>query len=98
MNKIVYTESAHNNILQHDSFYAEKNIYLAAKPSESIYKQLEILKIHPRIGRLAPLLGEDIRELIISFGKYGFVAYYKIVGDTVYILGVRHGAQSEYKT
>lgn len=61
-----------------------------------IRRAVMILEEHPRIGR--PVSGE-VRELIISFGKAGYIALYQYdeVDHLVRILAVRHQREAGYR-
>jgi len=53
------------------------------------------LKRHPLIGRQVE---SDLRELIISRGKTGYVALYSYEADqdAILILAIRHQREAEY--
>jgi plasmid stabilization system protein ParE len=57
---------------------------------------LEILALHPRIGR--PAAGE-LRELVLSQGRSGYLALYRYDErtDVVRILRVRHQREAGYR-
>ena len=67
---------------------AEETIHL-------ITEAVMVLERHPYIGRM---LDEDLRELIISRGKSGYVALYSFeeIEDTILILAVRHQREAGY--
>ena len=44
----------------------------------------------PRIGRPVEDIDPEYREKPISFGNSGYVAMYRLDGETVLILAVRH--------
>ena len=52
---------------------------------------------HPLIGRL---LESDLRELLISRGKTGYVALYSFeeTHDAVFILAIRHQREAGFET
>lgn len=63
---------------------------------EKVRSAVMILEEHPRIGR--PVVGE-IRELVISVGKTGYVALYQYeeVAHLVRVLAVRHQREAGYR-
>ena len=61
----------------------------------SIRAAFEVLADHPLLGRVAE---EGRRELVLSRGKYGYVAKYRWLPaeDVVLILAVRHQRDAGY--
>lgn len=61
----------------------------------SIRAAFEVLADHPLLGRVAE---EGRRELVLSRGKYGYVAKYRWLPaeDVVLILAVRHQREAGY--
>jgi plasmid stabilization system protein ParE len=61
----------------------------------AITSAIAILEHHPLIGRP---VGTRLRELVISFGKTGYVALYRFVParHQVRILAVRHQRELDY--
>lgn len=61
----------------------------------SVRKAFELLADHPLLGRAAE---DGRRELILSRGRYGYIAKYKWVPaeDVVLILAVRHQREAGY--
>lgn len=62
----------------------------------SIQSAVLILDRHPRIGR--PVV-DQVRELVISVGKTGYVALYQYeeLDDLVRILAIRHQHEAGYR-
>jgi plasmid stabilization system protein ParE len=61
----------------------------------SVRKAFELLADHPLLGRPAE---EGRRELILSRGRYGYIAKYRWLPaeDVVLILAVRHQLEAGY--
>jgi plasmid stabilization system protein ParE len=77
-------------------FLAKHNPKLARERMLSVRRALELLADHPLLGRQA----EDGRgELILSRGRFGYVAKYRWVPaeDVILILTVRHQLEAGYK-
>ena len=72
----------------HQADYAVETIDL-------ILNALNILEQHPHIGRLVQ---NQLRELIISRGKTGYVALYEYdeAADVVLVLAIRHQREAGY--
>lgn len=62
----------------------------------AISEAIAILEHHPLVGRPAE---RDLRELVISYGKSGFVALYEFhpSEDLVVILTLRHQREAGYR-
>ena len=77
-------------------FLADHDPKLARARIVSVRRALELLADHPLLGREAE---DGRRELILSRGKFGYVAKYRWLPaeDTVLILAVRHQLEAGYK-
>jgi plasmid stabilization system protein ParE len=77
-------------------FLADHNPNLARERMLSVRRAFEVLAEHPLLGRQAE---DGRRELILSRGKFGYVAKYRWVAadDVVLILAVRHQLEAGYK-
>jgi plasmid stabilization system protein ParE len=77
-------------------FLAEHNPKLARERMLSVRRALELLADHPLLGRRAE---DGRRELILSRGRFGYVAKYRWVPaeDVILILAVRHQLEAGYK-
>jgi len=77
-------------------FLADHNPKLARERMLSVRRALELLSDHPLLGRQAE---DGRRELILSRGKFGYVAKYRWVPaeDVVLILAARHQLEAGYK-
>jgi len=77
-------------------FLAEHNPKLARERMLSVRRALELLADHPLLGRQAE---DGRRELILSRGRFGYVAKYRWVPaeDVILILAVRHQLEAGYK-
>jgi plasmid stabilization system protein ParE len=67
----------------------DKNPGAALSAVEAIQSAVSNLAVHPLVGRR---LESELRELIISYGRSGYVALYRFViaRDEVRILAIRH--------
>jgi len=76
-------------------FIAEEDPARACKQLLSVRRALELLADHPLLGREAE---ERRRELILSRGRYGYIAKYRWLPaeDVVLILAVRHQREAGY--
>lgn len=67
----------------------------AAAAADAIRGAIGMLEHHPLIGRI--VLG-DLRELVISFGRSGYLALYRFLParDEVRVLAIRHQRELDY--
>jgi plasmid stabilization system protein ParE len=77
-------------------FIAEHDSASAGRAAQRIADATRFLRDHPLIGR--PVRG-DIRELVISIGRTGYVALYRLRNGvtTVNILAIRHQREAGYR-
>jgi plasmid stabilization system protein ParE len=77
-------------------FLAEDNPKLARERMLSVRRALELLADHPLLGRQAE---DGRRELVLSRGRFGYVAKYRWMPaeDVILILAVRHQLEAGYK-
>lgn len=94
MAKIVVTPPAFGDLERIFTFYADDRGRARAH-IETIREAIMILARHPQIGRL---VDAELRELVISHGKGGFLALYRYVRrpEHVRILRIRHQRESGY--
>ena len=60
---------------------------------------MQILEQQPQMGRPVEIdasMKIEVREWVIDFGAAGYVARYRIEGDNVVILAVRHQLEDDY--
>src|SRR6516162_7973094 len=76
-------------------FIAAENPQKAREQILSVRKAFELLADHPLLGRSAE---QGRRELILSRGRYGYIAKYRWLPaeDIVLILAVRHQLEAGY--
>jgi addiction module RelE/StbE family toxin len=76
-------------------FLAETDLHAAAHTADLISDAVAVLEEHPLIGRRAEA---DLRELVISRGKSGYIALYRYDGerDRVLLLAIRHQREAGY--
>jgi plasmid stabilization system protein ParE len=77
-------------------FIAEHDPASAARAAQRIVDATRILRDHPLIGR--PVRG-DIRELVISSGRTGYVALYRLRDGLARaeVLTIRHQREAGYR-
>lgn len=95
MARVEVTERALGDLERLFDFIAEEDPTRARKQLLSVRRAFELLADHPLLGREAE---EGRRELILSRGRYGYVAKYRWrpAEDVVLILAVRHQREAGY--
>jgi len=95
--RVVYSRNALANLERAFDFLAEHDSDAAVDAASAIQSAVDALAPHPLIGRR---LRREIRELVISFGRTGYVALYRFVParDEVRVLAIRHQRELDYPT
>ena len=95
MARVVYSRNALENLERAFAFVAQNDPDAAVAAAEAIRSAIETLTRHPLIGR--PVAGE-LRELVISFGRTGYVALYRFVParHEIRVLALRHQRELDH--
>jgi len=93
--EIVYSPNAIANIERAFEYLAEKDPRSALAAASAVRTAVEVLARHPLIGRTVE---GDLRELVISFGRTGYVALYRFLPseNRVRVLAIRHQRELDY--
>ena len=91
-----WTENASQGLERAYLFLAEKSEEAAVAAIKAIREKVLLLEQFPHAGRPAEDFEPEYRELLIPFGGAGYVLIYELVGNTVYILAVRHQKEAGY--
>lgn len=95
MAQVVYTQNALANLERAFAYLAGHDPAAAADAAVAIRKAAEILSDHPLIGRRVE---GEIRELVISYGKTGYIALYRFLPEQglIRILAIRHQRELDF--
>ena len=95
MAQIVYSQNALANLARAFDFLLEHDQAAAIASAAAIREAVELLANHPMIGRR---VAGELRELVISYGKTGYVALYRFIPaqDVVRVLAIRHQRELDY--
>ena len=95
MARLVFSQIALADLEKLTDFLINADPFAAAETVDLIEEAIGVLKRHPLIGRQVE---SDLRELIISRGKTGYVALYsyEVDQDAILILGIRHQREAGY--
>lgn len=96
MPALVWTDTALHHLARLEAFLAEKNPHAAQNAIAALLSRTQTLADFPEIGRLAPDLDPEHRELPVTFANAGYViGYYYRLGSAVEILHVRHMSEDD---
>lgn len=89
MAAVVYSARSLTHLERAFQFLRDDNPQAALDAVATIRTPVDALAAHPLLGRR---VHGDIRELVISYGRTGYVALYRFVigRDEVRILAIRH--------
>jgi plasmid stabilization system protein ParE len=92
--RLIYSEQALADLDRLTEFLLESDPVASVETIDLITEAARVLENHPLIGR--PV--DELRELVVSRGKTGYIALYsyEIALETVLILGVRHQREAGY--
>lgn len=95
MARLIYSEQAFSDLGRLSDFLVESNPLAATETLDLITEAVTLLRRHPLVGR--PVENE-LRELVISRGRTGYVALYSFEEeqDAVLILAIRHQREAGY--
>ena len=97
MAKLEYSLNALSDIKRLVEFLIDNDVIAALETFDIIDEAVQVLRRHPDIGRSTSSAGK--RELVISRGKTGYVAIYKLdkLADIVVILAIKHQREDNFK-
>jgi len=95
MAQIIYSARALDDIERAFEFLAAHDPGIAESAAAAIRSAVEALAEHPLIGRG---VAEGLRDLVISYGKTGYVALYwfSVERSEIWVLGIRHQRELDY--
>lgn len=96
MPQVKLTPRAGQDLKRLYDFLLAKDERVAGNAIETIKAAFKPLAYLPMIGRP---IEDDLRELVIDFGRSGYLAlyHYDTDIDTVIILAIRHQRENDYK-
>ena len=96
MPRLIWSPAALRDARRLYRFLAEKNPEAASRAVKAIRDAMKIIALQPGIGRPAEEMDPEYREWLIDFGDSGYVALYRLDGDTAIVLAVRHQREAGY--
>ncbi|MCQ4323799.1 plasmid stabilization protein [Stutzerimonas stutzeri] len=96
--QIRFTEEAQADLLRLYDFLLERDLDLAERALSTIRQALALLESFPLSCRKPLADTPRFRELLIPFGREGYVALFEIdSATTVTILALRHQREDDYQ-
>jgi plasmid stabilization system protein ParE len=96
MPRVIFAPAAVRDLERLRAFLHPKNPSAARRAGDAIRQGVRGLGDQPGMGRLIEGLPEEYREWVIAFGDSGYLARYRLDGDVVTILAIRHQKESGY--
>ncbi|MDF3865134.1 type II toxin-antitoxin system RelE/ParE family toxin [Pseudomonas denitrificans (nom. rej.)] len=94
--RVIYAPAAIRDLERLRRFLHETNPAAARRAGRVILEATQALGAYPQVGRLIDDLPVDFREWPIDFGDSGYLARYRIDGETLVILAIRHQREAGY--
>ncbi len=96
MSQIVFSQAAIRDLERLRNFLRPKNPSAAERAVKAIIHGINALGVLPFAGRLIDGLPHDFRDWLIDFGDSGYVVRYRIDGDMIVVLAVRHQKEAGF--
>ena len=90
MYRLHWSGRAYADMQRLHGLLATKNRAAATRPVQAVRQGLKSIALQPGIGRPIEELDLQFRERPVSFGDSGYIVRYRLDGDIVIILAVRH--------
>ena len=96
MPQVIFSPAAVRDLERLREFLRLKNPAAAERAAKAIIQGLQELGKFPHIGRPIDDLPEEYRDWLIDFGDSGYIARYRLDGDTVVVLAIRHQREAGF--
>ena len=90
MPQLIWSPQALRDVQRLYRFLASKNLESAKRAVTAIRQGVNVLSLQPGMGIPVEDMENEFRDWIIDFGDGGYVARYRIDGQQLIILAVRH--------
>lgn len=97
MPRLIWSPRALRDVQRLYRFLFEKNPDAARRAVGAIRDGMKVVDQQPGIGRPIVDMEPEYREWLIDFGAGGYVAKYRLDGDTAVVLAVRHQREVGYE-
>jgi plasmid stabilization system protein ParE len=96
MPRLIWSPAALRDVQRLYRFLAEKSPEAAQRAVKTIRDAMKVIALQPGIGRPADEMEPEYREWLIDFGGSGYVALYRLDGETAVVLAVRHQREAGF--
>ena len=96
MASLKWTPQALADVQRLHQFLADKSPEAAIRAVQALRKGVRILADQPRIGHPAEDMDPAYREWLIPFGQSSYVVLYRLDGEDVILLAIRHGREAGF--
>ncbi|GLS16028.1 type II toxin-antitoxin system RelE/ParE family toxin [Hydrogenophaga electricum] len=96
MPRLIWTPQALADVQRLYRFLSSKNMDAARRAVQAIRQGVKVLTLQPGMGRPIEDLPVEFREWVIDFGDSGYVARYRLDGDAIVVLAVRHQREAGF--
>lgn len=96
MPHLIWTPQALADVQRLYRFLSSKNLDAARRTVQAIRQEVKVLTLQPGMGRPIEDLPVEFREWVIDFGDSGYVARYRLDGDAIVVLAVRHQREAGF--
>jgi plasmid stabilization system protein ParE len=96
MPQLIWSEQALKDVQRLYRFLSPHNLDAARRAATAIRHGVRLLEQQPGVGRPMADMEPEYREWLIDFGDSGYVVLYRLAGDRVVILAVRHQRELGY--
>ena len=96
MPSVTFAPAAIADLKRLQNFLKSKSPRAAKASGIVIRSAVQSLAEFPAKGRIPNQDRLELRELVITFGKYGYVAQYRYDGRGVSVSRIRHGREAEF--
>lgn len=97
MPRLIWTPNALADVDRLHRWLKPKDADAASRAVATIRAGVKILAQSPRVGRPVEDMDPEYREKLIDFGNSGYVVLYRLDGETVALLAVRHQKEAGYQ-
>jgi len=94
--EVRYTDGARDDLLRLMDFLAERDPDLAQRALDTLMRAIGVLHEFPYTCRKAEPGNPFLRELVVPFGGYGYIALFHIDKAHVTIVALRHQREDDW--
>lgn len=97
MPSLIFSPASLRDLDRVRAFLHTKKTAVARRALENILTGLKNPEHHPAMGRQVEDRSAEYRELVIPFGRDGYIAAYRSTGEVLMVLGVWHQRENRQR-